>query len=124
MKKFDEENIVCTSDYGITVIIDEDYALKLSKKMHKGCIALKELSMGYGVFFTKDGIAGIYGPKENKELLDIFWDNNADQIEEDLIVPRLTKDVNAYVEVGATILVECSLAVIEAFEEYKQSVVA
>ena len=124
MKKFDEENIICTSDYGITVVVDEEYALKVSKHMHKSCIALRELSMGYGVFFTKDGIAGIYGPKENKELLDIFWDNNADQIEEDLIVPRLTKDVDAYVEVGATILVECSLAVIEAFEEYKQSVVA
>ena len=124
MKKFDEENIICTSDYGITVVIDEEYSLKLSKHMYKSCIALRELSMGYGVFFTKDGIAGIYGPEGNKELLDIFWDSNADLIEADLIVPRLTMDVDDYVEVGTKILVECSLAVSEAFEEFKQSVVA
>ena len=120
MKKFDEENIICTSDMGITVVFDEEASMKYSNVMHQKCFAMREISMNYGFFFTVDGTAGTYGAG-NKELLDIYWDSNVIEIEKSLKKARRAIGFDKFIEVGAEILVSCSLAV-KAFVGYKQSI--
>ena len=122
MKNYNEKDIICTADMGITVILDEDHARTLSNQYRQGCIAIKDANMGYGVFFTKDGTSGVYGPKGVRVLLDNYWESNANQIDRALNEAWDANDVNALVEVGAEIIVSCSAKLIEAFEEFKQSV--
>jgi hypothetical protein len=121
MKKYDEDSIICTSENGIIVVFDEEQSTRLSDRMHMTCLAMKELSMNYGFFFTIDGTAGIYGASGAKELLDIYWENNEIEIERSLSKARKSNGIDKFIEVGADILVSCSLAVIETFEEFKQS---
>ena len=119
MKKFDEEDIICTSNKGITVVFDEEASAKYSDSMHQRCFAMREISMNYGFFFTVDGSAGTYGAR-SKEILDIYWDSNANEIEKSLSKARRAIGFDKFIEVGAEILVSCSLAV-KAFVEYEQS---
>ena len=120
MKNYNEKDIICTADNGITVVIDKNHARTLASQYHQECFAMKDTNMGYGVFFTKNGIAGNYGTKRTRVFIDKYWDANIREINRALNEAWNTNDLNALVEVGAEIIIDCSTKLIETFEEFMQ----
>ena len=120
MKNYDKKDIICTTDNGITVVCDINHARTLASQYHQGCFAMKDANMGYGIWFAKNGIAGNYEPKETRVFIDKYWDANIREIDRALNDAWNTNDLNALIEVGAEIIIDCSTKMIETFEEFKQ----
>ena len=79
---FNPESIFNNDDsIGISIFTDIEMIEELEKEFNVNCMALKNEMFGFGVWFTENGMYGVYGDtSEKKELISLYWDDNEEQI--------------------------------------------
>jgi hypothetical protein len=99
--------IVFSDEYN-NIVWDIQKSKKVSKKLNKECCALKEVNLGYGVYFTKDGFFGGYGDSDVlREEICSYLDITVDLTEEQL---KNAKTLQDFIGIGIIKLLSCSYA--------------
>jgi len=75
-----------------TIVWDNQKAKEVAKELGKECYAIKEVKLGYGVFFTKDGFFGGYGDSDElREEISSYLNFSADLVRRCENITRLCK---------------------------------
>ena len=91
-----------------TIVWDNQKAKEVAKELGKECYAIKEVKLGYGVFFTKDGFFGGYGDSDElREEISSYLSFSADLTVKELEDAKTLPD---FVSIGIIKLVGCSYA--------------
>lgn len=95
------------NDQWNAIFVDYGKAREIASQLDEECIALKDETMGYGIYFTKDGTWGVYGDNPYlEELLRTYWNATTEETEIHL---KHGKTKENLVRTGIIKLVACTL---------------
>ena len=106
--KINEKDIILKTDDGITIAFDSEFTDGVQEESHKHCLAIKEVTMNYGILFFEDKTISVYSEDSVKRnLLNTYWNLYDKQIT-DAVTDA--EDFDAVLAIGIAILVNCTRA--------------
>ena len=67
--------------FAIQIVVDKEMIEGLENFFNTECMALKNEEAGFGVWFTQNGMRGVYGINSLRNAaISLYWDKNAEAI--------------------------------------------